>query len=406
MWRRENQELKEQREMKHTKTEIPITKLVGNTGQIPGVPKNPRTWTQGDVMRLAKSIQETPELLELRGLIAVEHEGKYVVLGGNLRLAAGKFLNLKTMPVEVVEDCTTAKMKEIAIKDNGAFGQWDASALLEEWGDSPLGEWGVVKDNPLADDKNYKKFVEKFQPKKTTDDCYTPPAVYDAVCDYLEEEYHLNRADFVRPFVPGGDYKAYKYPKNAVVVDNPPFSIMAEIVSFYKSRGIPFFLFCQSQTSFNHCVKACVVCACVAIVYDNGAIVNTSFLSGLPKDRGLLAKSSPRLWELITEAQKKEVMDNPKYDTHLIIFSHLGTFSRFGVSFEISEGQGIYRKKVGDRPIFGGILLSDQKEAERLKAEEEAEWRRMEEESERRKAPKPQIDLSAEDLEIIKKLSE
>lgn len=129
--------------MKHTKTEIPITKLVGNSGQIPGVPKNPRTWTQGDVMRLAKSIQETPELLELRGLIAVEHEGKYVVLGGNQRLAAGKFLNLKTMPVLVVEDCTTAKLKEIAIKDNGAFGQWDASALLEEWGDSPLGEWGI-----------------------------------------------------------------------------------------------------------------------------------------------------------------------------------------------------------------------------------------------------------------------
>ena len=47
MWRSGNQELKEQREMKHAKTEIPITKLVGNSGQIPGVPKNPRTWTQG-----------------------------------------------------------------------------------------------------------------------------------------------------------------------------------------------------------------------------------------------------------------------------------------------------------------------------------------------------------------------
>ena len=50
--------------------------------------------------------------------------------------------------------------------------------------------------------------------------------------------------------------------------------------------------------------------------------------------------------------------------------------------------------------------MSDQKEAERLKAEEDAERRRMEEESERRKALKLQIDLSAEDIEIIKKLSE
>ena len=49
--------------------------------------------------------------------------------------------------------------------------------------------------------------------------------------------------------------------------------------------------------------------------------------------------------------------------------------------------------------------MSDQKETERLKAEDDAERRRMEEESERRKAPRPQIDLSAEDIEIIKKLS-
>lgn len=418
MWRSGNQELKEQREMKHTKTEIPITKLVGNSGQIPGVPKNPRKWTQGDVMRLAKSIKETPELLELRGLIAVAHEGKYVVLGGNLRLAAGRFLNLKTMPVEVVEDCTTAKMKEIAIKDNGDFGQWDASALLEEWGDSPLGDWGVVKDNPLADDENYKKFVEKFQPKKTTDDCYTPPAVYDAVCNYLEEEYHLNRADFVRPFVPGGNYKAYKYPKNSVVVDNPPFSIMAEIVSFYKSHEIPFFLFCQSQTSFNHCVKSCVMCACVPVVYDNGASVLTSFLSGLPKDRGLLAKSAPRLYALIMEAQneKENFRLNNKYDPHVMIFSHLGTLSRFGVSFQIPEGSAVYRKKVGDRNIFGGcILLSDQKEVERRKADEEAERRRVQKATEREKNEEDKknngngsflINLSAEDIAIIKKLSE
>ena len=28
---------------------------------------------------------------------------------------------------------------------------------------------------------DYEGFVEKFKPKKTTDDCYTPPAVYDYV---------------------------------------------------------------------------------------------------------------------------------------------------------------------------------------------------------------------------------
>jgi hypothetical protein len=27
----------------------------------------------------------------------------------------------------------------------------------------------------------YEAFVDKFKPKKTTDDCYTPPDVYDTV---------------------------------------------------------------------------------------------------------------------------------------------------------------------------------------------------------------------------------
>lgn len=31
--------------------------------------------------------------------------------------------------------------------------------------------------------EEYKKFVDKFKPKKTTDDCYTPELVYDAVRD-------------------------------------------------------------------------------------------------------------------------------------------------------------------------------------------------------------------------------
>lgn len=388
--------------MKHTKTEIPITKLVGNSGQIPGVPKNPRTWTQGDVMRLAKSIQETPELLELRGLIAVEHEGRYVVLGGNLRLAAGKFLNLKTMPVEVVEDCTTAKMKEIAIKDNGAFGQWDASALLEEWGDSPLGEWGVVKDDPLADDENYKKFVEKFQPKKTTDDCYTPPAVYDAVCDYLEEEYHLNRADFVRPFVPGGDYKAYKYPKNAVVVDNPPFSIMAEIVSFYKEHGISFFLFGQSSTILRHASSGCcAICIGVPVVYENGANVGTSFYSGLPQDKGILAKSAPKLAQAIRKTQGLDddsYNANRKYDEHVVLFSFLDTLSRYGLTFEIPAGGGRAVNTVGNVSIVGKcFLVSDEILNDVNLMRERVDVLKKERAKE--------IRLAAEDLEIIKGLS-
>lgn len=36
--------------------------------------------------------------------------------------------------------------------------------------------------------KTYEEFVDKFKPKKTTDDCYTPDAIYKAVKDWAVEE--------------------------------------------------------------------------------------------------------------------------------------------------------------------------------------------------------------------------
>lgn len=124
---------------------IKTSKLVQNTGQIEGLPANPREWTQTDIDRLKKSIEETPELLEARGLIVYEHEGKYIVLGGNLRLAACKALKMKEIPCVVLPaETPVEKMKEIVIKDNGSFGSWDMDALINEWGDLDLSGWGVL----------------------------------------------------------------------------------------------------------------------------------------------------------------------------------------------------------------------------------------------------------------------
>ena len=63
--------------------------------------------------------------------------------------------------------------------------------------------------------EDYDAFVEKFKPKKTTDDCYTPPEIYDVVADYVTERFGVRRADMVRPFYPGGDFEAFDYPDGA-----------------------------------------------------------------------------------------------------------------------------------------------------------------------------------------------
>ena len=53
---------------------------------------------------------------------------------------------------------------------------------------------------------DYDGFVEKFKPKKTTDDCYTPQPVYDAVLEWVRDEYHVDESTpILRPFKPGGD---------------------------------------------------------------------------------------------------------------------------------------------------------------------------------------------------------
>ena len=54
--------------------------------------------------------------------------------------------------------------------------------------------------------EDYDGFVEKFKPKKTTDDCYTPPDVYDCVIGWACERFGIDPGSIVRPFWPGGDY--------------------------------------------------------------------------------------------------------------------------------------------------------------------------------------------------------
>lgn len=105
------------------------------------------------------------------------------------------------------------------------------------------GQVGLFADNP-----EYDAFVEKFKRKKTTDDCFTPPLVYDAVRDWACAEYGIDPARIVRPFWPDTDYRRFDYPAGCVVLDNPPFSILTPICEFYLARNIPFFLFAPALT--------------------------------------------------------------------------------------------------------------------------------------------------------------
>ena len=54
---------------------IALKDLVQNTGQITGIPANPRQWTKKEIDKIAKSLRETPELFEARPIIVIPWEG-------------------------------------------------------------------------------------------------------------------------------------------------------------------------------------------------------------------------------------------------------------------------------------------------------------------------------------------
>ena len=127
-----------------TQKSIKISDLKNNTGQIKGLPKNPRILKDYKFEKLVKSIQDDPEMLDLRELIVYDNNGEMVVICGNMRLKAMKELKFKDAPCKVLPTGTDVeKLKAYTIKDNVAFGEHDFDILANEWDVEQLEEWGL-----------------------------------------------------------------------------------------------------------------------------------------------------------------------------------------------------------------------------------------------------------------------
>lgn len=134
--------------------------------------------------------------------------------------------------------------------------------------------------------ETYAEFVKKFEKvyAKTTDDCYTPEDVWKIVEDYCCKTYDIDRSDILRPFYPGGNYKEEDY-TDCVVVDNPPFSIISEILDFYDKKGVKYFLFTEGKTFASKVKKGrTVILLREAITYENGACIRTAFITNLESE--------------------------------------------------------------------------------------------------------------------------
>ena len=237
----------------------------------------------------------------------------------------------------------------------------------------------------MAQGEAYEAFVDKFKPKKTTDDCYTPPSVMKCVNDWVSEKYGLNSESFVRPFWPGGDYENFDYPEDCVVVDNPPFSILSRIIEHYAWKKIKFFLFAPSLTMLSSSKKSSTACAVIAdanITFENGAVVRCGFLTNLEKEYVL--KTEPELakrLKVVCDAlERKQHRELPKYvyPDNVITCALAQKYAKYGITYGVKRSDAIPISRLDaqrehGKTIFGcGLLLSEKAAAEKAAAEKAA----------------------------------
>ena len=366
----------------------------------------------------------------------------YNLIAGHGRVMAADSMGMRTVPCVFIEGLTEAQRRAYILADNrlGELGEWDWKTVNTEL--SALDDMDFVveltgfdmpdevdwfknrerdDDSKEEDNDEYNEFLEKFEIKKTTDDCYTPDGVYDAVADWVTEKYGYKREQMIRPFYPGGDYQNEKYPEGCCVVDNPPFSILSEIRAWYKEHGIKYFLFAPMASCIGGGtrVQDCSVTVGVAVIYENKAAVPTSFVTNLEPD--YLIITEPRLRAAVQKEADKyaERFKNPlpKYTyPSCVITAAMGAYlSKYGQDFKLKKESACLireldmQKEQGKSIYGGGYLLSEKAAAEKAAAEKAAAEKAAAEKAAAEKAAAEKAaahvwELSEREKEIVKSL--
>lgn len=305
-------------------------------------------------------------------------------------------------------DLDSHQGREMALADNATASadlSWDLDAMQSAGlSKNDVAEW-IDDVNGWNDE--YDAFVDKFKPKHrlTTDDCYTPKAVAAAVEKWVRETYSI-KCENIRPFKPGGDYQAEDY-TDKVVIDNPPFSILSEICRWYDARGIKFFLYAPHLTLFVAApeLKVCRVICGFRITYENGAVVNTSFITNMePEENRIFCSGS--LLKAVEEAQRDEAKELEKYNrpknykiTNDFVYAAKAGHDIKFKSDEVCYVKNLDKLKEAKKGLFGGGFLVSDKVAKKL-AEEKLAAKKLAEEKSTFK-----IELSDREKEIVEKLN-
>jgi ParB-like chromosome segregation protein Spo0J len=123
-------------------------------------PYNPRVIRDDKFRKLVRSINEFPEMLELRPIVVNDN---MIVLGGNMRLKACIEAGLSEVAIIKASNLSEAQQLEFIIKDNVGFGEWDWDELANNWDEANLKLWGLdfqSFDESTIDEQEEQAFVK------------------------------------------------------------------------------------------------------------------------------------------------------------------------------------------------------------------------------------------------------
>lgn len=129
-----------------------LANLVHNT-------KNPRYIKSKKHKELVKSLQEFPQMKEIREIVVDEN---MLILAGDKRTYALEELQYEDVKVKQVFGLTDAQKRRFIIVDNAHSGDWDSDILANEWDMQELDDWGADfkftagGDDEKADKDDYK----------------------------------------------------------------------------------------------------------------------------------------------------------------------------------------------------------------------------------------------------------
>lgn len=114
---------------------------------------NPRRITDTDLAKLVQSVRDNPDYFQARPLILSDRTGELVIIAGNQRYEAAKFLELDLVPTYLLSGLTEQREKEIIIRDNVSNGEWNYEALHNEWNEFDLKDWGLSVAFPATEEE-------------------------------------------------------------------------------------------------------------------------------------------------------------------------------------------------------------------------------------------------------------